>query len=64
MISKNNISIGVPEQEGQEEREESDAKVNHLLGKKDLYPSGTVHTITSPIENILVSLYNPHSQAT
>ena len=36
---------------------ESEAKVNHLLEKKDLYPFANVHVITSPIENILVSLH-------
>ena len=45
------------ESEGEEEKGESDAKGNHLLENKDLYLSGTVKTITSPIENILVSLY-------
>ena len=37
---------------------ESEAKVNHLLEKKDFYPFGTVSVITSSIQNILVSLYS------
>ena len=40
---------------------ENEAKVNHLLEKKYLYPFGTVNVIVCPIENILRSLnsYGP-----
>ena len=39
-------------------KEESEAKVNHLLEKRDFYPFGTVSVITSPIQNIVVRLYS------